>query len=159
MDWARENHYFFVQLCIVWKKRYLLDNEDALPQKERHCFLPYFLINFLLSSLKIYLGSYLNSPAACSSYSLRNMAEYKDWCQVIIFLFWTLLQLRYYLVTGGERTPTSTLWHEGRWPYHCMRNNSWAMKGTSGVLKMIHVSLKWSNMHSANDGCFYSCWP
>jgi len=34
---------------------------------------------------------------------LRNMAEYKDRCQVIIFLFLTLLQLRYYLVTRGER--------------------------------------------------------
>jgi len=31
------------------------------------------------------------------------MAKYKDMYQVIIFLFWTLLQLWYYLVTGGER--------------------------------------------------------
>ena len=81
--------------------------------KERPCFLPYSLINFLLFSQKIYLGFCPNSLAACSSYSLRNMAEYKNRCQVIIFLFWTLLQLRYYLVAGGERMPTSALWHEG----------------------------------------------
>ena len=31
------------------------------------------------------------------------MVEYKDKCQVIIFLFWTLLQLGYYLVNGEER--------------------------------------------------------
>ena len=62
-----------------------------------------YLINFLLSSQKIYMGSYPKSPATCSSYNLRNMAEYKDRCQVIIFLFWTLLQLGYYLVIEGER--------------------------------------------------------
>ena len=143
----------------MWEKGYLLYKKGVLSKKERPCFLPYFLINFLLFSQKIYLGSCPNSPPACSSYSLRNMAEYNDKCQVIISLFWTLLQLRYYLVAGGERTPTSGLWHGGRWLYHCMGNNSWPMKGTSEVLKMIHTSLKWSNIQSANKECFYSTWP
>ena len=72
--------------------------------KERHWFLPSYLINFLLSSQKIYLGSYSQNTTTCSSYNLRNMAEYKDRCQVIISLFWTFSQLWYYLVTRGGRT-------------------------------------------------------
>ena len=71
--------------------------------KRETLFQPYYLINFLLSSQKIYLGSYPESLATCSSYNMRNMVKYKDRCQVVIFLFWTLQQLRYYLVTGGER--------------------------------------------------------
>ena len=60
--------------------------------KKRPCFLPAYLINFLLFSQKIYLGSYLQNTAACSSYNIRNIAEYKDRCQFIISLFWTFLQ-------------------------------------------------------------------
>ena len=56
--------------------------------------LAFFLTNSLLSSQNIYLGSCPNSIAACSSYTLRNMAEYKDKHQVIISLFWTFTQLR-----------------------------------------------------------------
>ena len=55
--------------------------------KERPCFLPHFLINFLLSSQKIYLDSYPKSLVAWS-YNLRNMVEYKDRCQVIIFYYY-----------------------------------------------------------------------
>ena len=109
--WVRENHSCSVQLCVMWGIRVSLVQEWCSSSKERPCFLPYFLINFLLFSQKIYLGSYPNSLAAWSSYSLRNMLEYKDRCQVIIFLFWTLLQLRYYLVAGGERMPILGLWH------------------------------------------------
>ena len=72
------------------------------PKRETF-FQPHYLINFLLSSQKIYLGSYPESLATCSSYNMMNMVKYKDRCQVFIFLFWTLQQLRYYLVTGGER--------------------------------------------------------
>ena len=61
--------------------------------KEKPYFLPFYLINFLLSSLKIYLGSYPKNRAVCSSYNLRNMVEYKDKCQVIISLFWIFSQL------------------------------------------------------------------
>ena len=61
--------------------------------KERPCSLLSYLINFILSSLKIYLGSYPKNTAACSSYNLRNMAKYKDRCQFIISLFWTFSQL------------------------------------------------------------------
>ena len=159
--WARENHSCSIKLLYCVGKRVSLVQCTirCSSSKERHCFLPYSLINFLLFSQKIYLGFCPNSLATCSSYSLRNMAEYKNRCQVIIFLFWTLLQLRYYLVAGGERMPTSALWHEGGWLCHYMGNNSWAMRGTSKVLQMIHVSLKWSNIHSANEGCFYSTWP
>ena len=49
--------------------------------------LSFFPTNFPLSSQNIYLGSCPNSTAACSSYTLRNMAKYKDICQVIIFSF------------------------------------------------------------------------
>ena len=55
--------------------------------------------------------------------------------------------------------PNVALWPVGRWLCHCLGNKPWTMKGTSGVLWMIHVSLKWSNMHSTNKGCSYSCWP
>ena len=70
--------------------------------KERPYFLPSYLINFLLFSQKIF-GSYPQNTVACSSYNFRNMAKYKDRCQVIISLFWTFSQLWYYLVIGGER--------------------------------------------------------
>ena len=94
---------------LLYLALYCMEKEVTLVQygcssfKERPCFLPHFLINFLLSSQKIYLDSYPKSPAACFSYNLTNMTEYKDRCQVIISLFWTLLQLGYYLVTRGER--------------------------------------------------------
>ena len=39
--------------------------------------LPFLPTNSLLSSQNIYLGSYPNSTAACSFYTLRNMAKYK----------------------------------------------------------------------------------
>ena len=47
--------------------------------------LPFFPTNSPLSSQNIYLGSYPNSTATCSFYTLKNMVEYKDMCQVIIF--------------------------------------------------------------------------
>ena len=71
--------------------------------KRETLFQPYYLINFLLSSQKIYLGSYPESLATCSSYNMRNMVKYKDRCQVFIFLFWTFSQMWYYLVIEGER--------------------------------------------------------
>ena len=49
--------------------------------------LSFFPINSLLSSQNIYLGSCPNSIAACPFYTLRNMADYKNKCQVIIFYF------------------------------------------------------------------------
>ena len=63
----------------------------------------YFTILSTFYSLLKRLTWVLTQKAACSSYNLRNVVEYKDRCQVIIFLFWTLPQLGYYLVTGGER--------------------------------------------------------
>ena len=47
--------------------------------------LPFSLINSLLSSQNIWLGSCPNNTTTCSFYTLRNMVEYKDMCQVIIF--------------------------------------------------------------------------
>ena len=47
--------------------------------------LPFSLINSLLSSQNIWLGSCPNNTTTCSFYTLRNMAEYKNKCQVIIF--------------------------------------------------------------------------
>ena len=92
-----------VQFCIIWKEEATLIQQMYSSFKERPCFLPSYLINFLFSSQKIYLGSYPKSPATCFSSNLRNMIEYKDRCQVIIFFFWTFPQLGYYLVAGGER--------------------------------------------------------
>ena len=66
--------------CIMCEKRSLLYNKGVLPL---------YLINFLLSSLKYLLGFSPKTTIACPSYNLRNMAEFKDRCQVIISLFWT----------------------------------------------------------------------
>ena len=46
---------------------------------------PFFPTNSPLSSQNIWLGSCSRSSAACSFYTLRNMTEYKDRRQVIIF--------------------------------------------------------------------------
>ena len=54
--------------------------------KEISCFLPSYLINFLLFSIDIYLGSYPKNTVAYFSYILRSVVEYKNRCQVIIFL-------------------------------------------------------------------------
>ena len=45
-----------------------------------------------------------------------------------------------------------------RWLCHYSGNSHWTLRGrgTSGVLWMIDISLKWSNMHSTNKGCPYS---
>ena len=47
--------------------------------------LPFFPTNSPLSSQNIWLGYCPKSPGTCSFYTLRNVAEYKDGCQVIIF--------------------------------------------------------------------------
>ena len=47
--------------------------------------LPFFPTNSPLSSQNIWLGSCPRSSSACFFYTLRNMVEYKDRCQVIIF--------------------------------------------------------------------------
>ena len=47
--------------------------------------LPFFPNNSPLSSQNIWLGSCPRSSSACFFYTLRNMVEYKDRCQVIIF--------------------------------------------------------------------------
>ena len=46
-----------------------------------------------------------------------------------------------------------------KWLCHCSVNSPWKLRKTSKVLWMIHVSLKWSNMHSTNKGYLHSCWP
>ena len=80
-----KNEMFLLCLdCIMCEKRSLLYNKGVLP---------FYLINFLLSSLKYLLGFLPKPIATCPSYNLRNMAEYKDKCQVIISLFWTFSQL------------------------------------------------------------------
>ena len=81
--------------------------------KGRPCFLPSYLINFLLSSQDIYSGSYLQILAACSSYNLRNMAEYKDRCQVIIFLFLHISTAG--VLFGDWRRRNAPTWHCGMW--------------------------------------------
>ena len=75
------------------------------------------LLSYQLSTLfsKDLLGFFPKIPTACFFfYNLRNMSKYKDRCQVIILLLWTLPQLGCYLVTGGESTPISAIWHVGR---------------------------------------------
>ena len=79
-------------MFLLCSTLYYMGKEVTLVQrmfflKERPCFLPSYLINFLLFSLKIYLGSYPKNTTACSFYNLRNMIEYKDKFQVIISLF------------------------------------------------------------------------
>ena len=71
----------------MWKEEVTLVQSGCSSLKERPGFLSSYLINFLPSSQKIYLGSYPKSSAARSFYNLRNIAEYKDKCQIIIFLF------------------------------------------------------------------------
>ena len=57
--------------CIMYKKRSLLYNKGVLAS---------YHLNFLLSSLE-YLFVFLpKTTAACPSYNMRNMVEYKDRC-------------------------------------------------------------------------------
>ena len=96
-----KNVLALLSFCIICKEVVTLVQKGCFSLKERPYFLPSYLINFLLSSQKIYLSSYPKSPATCSSYNLKNMAEYKDKCLVIISYFWTFPRVGYYLVTGG----------------------------------------------------------
>ena len=89
---------------IMSEKMSILYNKGVLPS---------YLINFLLSSQKIYLGSYPKSPATCSSYSLRNMTKYKYRCQVIIFLFLDLFIVG--VLFGDWRRENAPTWHCGMW--------------------------------------------
>ena len=126
--------------------------------KERPYFLPSYLINFLLflkrSSvltlkiqlhvLLIILGIWLSTKTGVKS-SFPYFGHFHN-CGIIWWL--------------EERESVNVaLWPVGRWLCHCLGHKPWPMRGTSGALWMIHVSLKLSNMHSTNKGCSHSCWP
>ena len=55
------------------------------------------------------------SPTACSSYNLRNMVEYKDKCQVIIFFFFNfILDLTTTgVLLGDQRRENMPTWNYG----------------------------------------------
>jgi len=55
----------------------------------------------------------IKSPAACSSYNLRNMTEYKARCQVIIFQFLDLSIVG--VLFGDWRRENMPTWHCGMW--------------------------------------------
>ena len=81
---SKNGMFLLCSVCIVYEKRSLLYNKGVLAS---------YHLNFLLSSLKYLFGFLPQTTATCPSYNLRNMAEYKDRCQVIISLFWTFSQL------------------------------------------------------------------
>ena len=121
--------------------------------------LSFFPINSLLSSQNIYLGSCPNSIVACPFYTLRNMANYKNKCQVIIFYFGPFHSCDIIYWLRDKNYTNVALGPIGRWLSHCLGDKSWTLKGILGVLWLIHVFLRWLIMHSTNKGCPHSLWP
>ena len=77
------------------KNQMFLPYSDCIMHEKRsHLYikgvLGFYHTNFLLSSLEyLFFGFLPKTTTACPSYNLKNMDEYKDKCQVFIFLFWT----------------------------------------------------------------------
>ena len=127
--------------------------------KERSCFLHSYLINFLLSSPNIYLGSYPK---------IRLHVSLIIWGTWLSTRIGVRSSLPYF---GPFHTYDIICWLEdkdcanlalgpvGRWLCHCLGNNPWTLRRTSRVQWKIHVSLKWFNMHSIDKRYSHSCWP
>ena len=126
--------------------------------KERPYFLLFYLINFLLSSSNIYLGSYLkiqlHVPLIIWGIWLSTKTGVKSSfpyfghfhsCTIICWL-------------EDRNCANVALGPVGRWLGHCLGNSPWILR-TSRVLWLIHVSLKWSNMHLTNKRRHHSWWP
>ena len=124
--------------------------------KERPFFLPSYLINFLLSSPPIYLGSYpkiqllvpliiwgiwLSTKTGVKS-SFPYFGPFHN-CDIICWL-------------EDKDCANMALVHWCPWVGD-LGNRPQTLRETSRVLWMIHMSLKWSNMHSTNKGCSHSC--
>ena len=116
-------------------------------------FLP---TNSLLSFQNIYLGSCPNSTTICSSYTLRNIVQYKDICQVIIFSFRPFHSYDIICWLEDKNCTNVALRPIGRWLCHCLENKSWTLRRTSKVMWLIYVSLMWSIMHSTKKGQSHS---
>ena len=125
--------------------------------KERPCFLYSYLINILLSSPNIYLGS---NP------------KIQLHVPLIIWEIWlsTKIGIKSSFPYFGPFHSSAISWLEnrdctnmalglvGKWLCYCLGNNPWTLRRTSGVLWLIQVSLKWSNIHSTNKRCSHSWW-
>ena len=81
---SKNRMFLLFSNCIMYVKRSLLYNKGVLAS---------YHLNSLLSSLKYLFGFLIKTTAACLSYNLRNMVEYKGRCQIIISLFWAFSQL------------------------------------------------------------------
>ena len=109
--------------------------------KERHCFLPSYLFNFLLSSPKYLLGYpkiWLHVPLIIWGIWLSTRTDVKlsfsyfgyfHNCDIICWL-------------EDKDCANVAVGPMGRWLCHCLGNSPWTLRRTSGVLWMIHVSLK-----------------
>ena len=123
--------------------------------KERLCFLPSHLITFLLFSLYIYLRSYpniqLHVPFIIWGIWLSTRTGVKS--SFLYFRHFHSYDIICWLedkdCTNVARGPV------GKWLCYYLGNSPWTLRGTSGVLWMIHMFLKWSNMHSTNKGCLH----
>ena len=112
--------------CIMCETRSISYNKVVPPSYQLSTLFSQFLLGLL--------GSYPQNTVACSSYNLRNMVEYKDRCQVIIFLFLTFYSCDVICWLEDRNCAKVALEPMGRWPCHCLGNNSWTLKGTLGVL-------------------------
>ena len=116
-----------------------------------------FPTNSLLSSQNVYLGSCPNYTAACSSFILWGI-----WLSIktgvkSLFLYFGHFHSCYIICWLEDKNCTNVvLGPVDRWLWHCLENKFWTLKGTSEVLWLTHVSLRWSIMHSTNKGRPYS---
>ena len=127
--------------------------------KERHCFLASYLINFLLSSPNIYFGS-CPKIQLCVLLIIWGIRPSTKTSVKSSFPYFGHFHSCDIICSLEDRDCANVaLGPMGRWLCHCLGNMPWTLRGTSRVLWMIHVPLKWSNIHSTNKGCPHSCWP
>ena len=102
--------------------------------KEWHCFLPSCLINFLLSSPNIYLGSYpkiqLHVPLIIRGIWLSTKADVKS----SFPYFWHFHNCDIICWLDDRDCTNMALGPVGRWLCHCLENSPWTLRRSSGVL-------------------------
>ena len=115
---------------LAWLSLYYVSEGDQFTIN-----FPFFSTNFPLSSQNIQLGFCPKSSAACSFYTLRNMAKYKDKCQVIIFYllrsFYSCDVICCLRDKGYTNMALGPM--DGQRCYY-VRDKFWTLRGTSRVL-------------------------
>ena len=115
---------------LSWLSLYYVSERDLFTMK-----LPFFPTNPPLSSQNIYLGSCPRSIAACSFYTLRNMAEYKGQVSShYILSFGSFHSCDIIYLLRDKNCDNVALGPVGKQLCYCLGDKSWSSRGTSGIL-------------------------